>query len=153
MSNAYDPNILNVNMQNNYPGGYQNPNSTSTFADGNQNPTKKKKKKAKHLERKNETEADDGAFNLYKLGDVKLAEIHSSANRPLRKLNEPDGNCTFCPCCELPAEKENYLVQFKTCDNPDDIIHLLNFVSWLWLSLVFACVFLIYIIHLNILKN
>ena len=122
MNNPYDqdPNILNVNYN---PGGFPNPNSTSTFADGNQNPTnpkKKKKKKAKHLERKNETEADEGAFNLYKLGDVKLAEIHSSANRPLRKLNEPDGNCTFCPCCYLPAEKENYLVQFKTCDNPDD---------------------------------
>ena len=124
MNNPYDQNILNVNMQNNFnPGAYPNPNSTANFVDGNQNLSnskKKKKSKKKHIERKNETEADDGTFNIYKLGDVKLAEIHSSANRPLRKLNEPDGNCTFCPCCYLPAEKDNYLVQFKTCDNPDD---------------------------------
>ena len=114
MNNPYDPNILNVNMQNNYnPGEYPNLNSTENFVDGNQNlsnSTKKKKSKKKHLERKTATEADDGTFNLYKLGDVKLAEIHSSANRPLRKLNDPDANCTFCPCCYLPAEKDNYRI-------------------------------------------
>jgi hypothetical protein len=46
MNNPYDQNILNVNMQNNYnPGGYQNPNSATNFADGNQSPTNPKKKK------------------------------------------------------------------------------------------------------------
>jgi hypothetical protein len=46
MNNPYDqdPNILNVNYN---PGGFPNPNSTSTFADGNQNPTNPKKKKKK----------------------------------------------------------------------------------------------------------
>ena len=58
------------------------------------------------MERKIENKADDGAINLYKLGDVKLAEIHSSANEPLRKLNEPDRNCDFYPCC-------NYLLKKK----------------------------------------
>ena len=159
MNNPTDQNILNVNMQNNYnPGAYNIPNSTANFVDGNQNPTnpkKKKKRKDKHLERKNETEADDGAFNLYKLGDVKLAEIHRSANRPLRKLKEPDGNCTFCPCCYLPAEKENYLVQFKTCDNPDDfsdhgqgIVLYFSFIKFctivLFISSIFICFFNIY---------
>ena len=151
MNNPYDQNILNVNMQNNYnPGGYQNPNSTTNFADGNQNPTnpkKKKKKKVKHLERKNETEASDGAFNLYKLGDIKLAEIHSSANRPLRKLKDPDETCTFCPCCFLPSEKENYLVQFKTCDNPDvfsdsgqGVVLYYSFIKFCVMVLIVTCI-------------
>ena len=151
MNNPHDQNILNVNSE-------KNPISNENFVDGNQNPTnpkKKKKRKDKHLERKNETEADDGAFNLYKLGDVKLAEIHRSANRPLRKLKEPDGNCTFCPCCYLPAEKENYLVQFKTCDNPDDffdhgqgIVLYFSFIKFcisvLFIASICICFFNIY---------
>ena len=44
MSNPYDQNILNVNMQNNYNLG-GNPNSTTNFADGNQYTSNKKKKK------------------------------------------------------------------------------------------------------------
>ena len=151
MNNPYDQTILNVNMQNNYnPGGYPNPNSTTNFAEGNQNPTnpkKKKKKKAKHLERKNETEASDGDFNLYKLGDIKLAEIHSSANRPLKKLKDLDQNCTFCPCCFLPSEKENYLVQFKTSDNPDDfsdsgqgVVLYYSFIKFCIIVLVVTCI-------------
>ena len=151
MNNPHDQNILNVNSE-------KNPISNENFVDGNQNPTnpkKKKKRKVKHLERKNETEDDDGTFNIYKLGDVKLAEIHRSANRPLRKLKEPDGNCTFCPCCYLPAEKENYLVQFKTCDNPDDfsdhgqgIVLYFSFIKFctivLFIASIFICFFNIY---------
>ena len=151
MNNPYDQNILNVNMQNNYnPGGYPHPNSTTNFVDGNQNPTnskKKKKKKVKHLERKTETEASDGAFNLYKLGDIKLAEIHSSANRPLKKLKDPDANCTFCPCCSLPSEKENYLVQFKTCDDPDEfsdsgqgVVLYYSFIKYCIVVMVITCI-------------
>ena len=48
MSNPYDQNILNVNMQNNYNLG-GNPNSTTNFADGNQSPTNPKKKKIRKL--------------------------------------------------------------------------------------------------------
>ena len=150
MNNPYEPNILNVKTQE-----YLNINEN--FVDENQNQTnqKKKKKKKKYLERKIEIEADDGTFNPYKLGDVKLAEIHSSANRPLRKLNEPDGNCTFCPCCNYPAEKENYLVQFKTCDNPDDfadygqgIVLYFSFIKFCisvsFIASIFICLFNIY---------
>jgi len=151
MNNAYDQNVLNVNLQNNYsPGGFPNPSSTTNFVDGNQSPTntkKKKKGKKKHLERKDETVADDGTFSLYKLGDVKLADIHSSANRPLRKINEPDGNCDFCPCCFLPAEKPNYLVQFKTCDNPDDfsdsgqgVVLYYSFIKFCIMVMVICCI-------------
>ena len=121
MNNPYDQNILNVNMQNNV-NTEEDPISNENLVYGNQNPTnsrKRKKKKVKHLERKI-SEDDDGGFNLYKLGDIRYAEIHSSANRPLRKLKEPDEICSFCPCCNLPAEKDNYFVQFKTCDDPDD---------------------------------
>ena len=151
MNEPYNQNILNVNMQNNFnSGGYPNPNSTTNFADGNQNPTnvkKKKKSKQKHLERKEETEATDGAFNLYKLGDINLAKIHSSANRPLRKLKDPDENCTFCPCCYLPSEKENYLVQFKTCDSPDDfsdsgqgVVLYYSFIKFCIMVMVVTCI-------------
>ena len=107
------------------------------------------------MERKNETEEDDHTYNDYKLGDVKLAEIHKSANRHLRKLKEPDGNCTFCPCCYYPAEKENYLVQFKTYDDPDDFadygqgivlyfFFFKFFISVLFIASIFICFFNIY---------
>ena len=146
MNNPYDQNNVNVNSESN------------PISNGNQIPTnskKKKKKKVKHLERKNETEDDDGTFNLYKLGDVKLAEIHRSANRPLRKLQDIDENCTFCPCCCYPAEKENYFVQFKTCDDPDafadhgqGIVLYFSFIKFcisvLFIASIFICFFNIY---------
>ena len=99
------------------------------------------------MERKNETEADDGTYNPYKLGDVKLAEIHSKAYRPLRKLKDPDENCEICDCCHLPAEKENYFVQFKTCDNPDDfydsgqgVVLYYSFIKFCLMVMVITCI-------------
>jgi len=93
MNHPNNTSILNVNIPNNI-NTEESLNSNINLNDGNQNQTNQKKKK-KNLERKIENEAGNGAINLYKLGDVKLAEIHSYANRPLKKLNELDRNCNF----------------------------------------------------------
>ena len=70
-----------------------------------------------------EKSPQDKSFNIYRLGEVKYAKLHSSANRPLKAV--PGGennmkNLNFCPCCSLPSEEKNVLEPFSPCDDPDD---------------------------------
>ena len=119
------------------------------------------------MERKDETEVTDKKFNLYKLGDVRLAENHGSANRSLRKIKDVDETCEFCPCCYLPGEKENFLVQFKTCDSPDDfsdsgqgIVLYYSFIKFCLIVMAVTCIYMCcfniyfsYKYNKNIIKN
>ena len=61
-------------------------------------------------------------FNLNKMGSIKLAKIHSSANRPLNKVGEFNRRTEFCKCCNLPTEQEGIMEKFKFCDNPDNFV-------------------------------
>ena len=42
-------------------------------------------------------------FSLDNLGTIDNAKKHSSANRPLHKLNEFTESVNFCRCCDLPC--------------------------------------------------
>ena len=98
--NEYQENIaLNVNSQ--------------RMNDFNQNSQGKTEEKS----------AQDNSYNIYRLGEVKYAKLHSSANRPLKAVTEDEGkmsNLNFCPCCNSPAEEEGVLQTFTPCDDPDD---------------------------------
>ena len=87
----------------------------------------KKKKKGKEGNAINVgNEGNDGKseqdknFNIYRLGEVKYAILNRSATRPLRQLKDPDETVDFCPCCNMPGEKQGYFEPFKACDNPDE---------------------------------
>ena len=67
---------------------------------------------------KREGRIEEEEFNLYKSGDLKIAEKHINANRPHRKIekNEKSGDSNeICPCCKKPIG-----VPFNTCDDPND---------------------------------
>ena len=50
---------------------------------------------------------------------IKLAEIHSEANRPLIKLKEFDCKTKFCQCCSLPSKDDIYMRNCSFCENTD----------------------------------
>ena len=58
-------------------------------------------------------------FNLNKEGKIELAKIHSSANRPLNKINEFNSDTKFCMCCNLPSEQDDVLIRYNFCSNTD----------------------------------
>ena len=89
--------------------------------------TKKKKKKKipknkvniEILDLEAQIKNTEDEFNLSKEGLIEYAKIHSSANKPMRQLQEFNSNTRFCPCCNLPAEQEGILVPFKFCESTD----------------------------------
>ena len=111
---------LNVNIQNNDDQEFGNP-TTNTKLGG---PGKTKGKKKKGIKRLEQITAQDENFNIYGLGEIKYAELHGKANRPLKQLKDELDlkSIQKCPCCNLPApdEKGEYLTFYSTCDNPDD---------------------------------
>jgi hypothetical protein len=50
---------------------------------------------------------------------IKLAKIHSEANRPLIKIKEFDGKTKFCQCCSLPSKDDIYMRNCSFCENTD----------------------------------
>ena len=56
-------------------------------------------------------------FSLDNKGQINLAEIHRSANRPLNKIKEFNKQTKFCQCCNLPCIQEGIIEPFKFCDN------------------------------------
>ena len=39
----------------------------------------------------------DTSFDIYGLGEIKYAELHISANIPLKQLKQPEQNFEVCP--------------------------------------------------------
>ena len=58
-------------------------------------------------------------YSLDDLGDIEIAKLHRSANRPLHKINELTDYVTFCRCCSLPCEEKGILEPFHYCDDID----------------------------------
>ena len=112
---------LNLNYSNNI-NNMINQNSSIKF--GEEDPEKSKsKKKKKGLKRFSQIVSQDETFNIYGLGEIKYAELHGKANRPLKQItDELDPSIQKCPCCNLPVpdEEQKYLKPYSTCDNPDE---------------------------------
>ena len=56
-------------------------------------------------------------FSLDKLGKIKWAKEHSSANRPMNKIKEFNKSTKFCNCCNLPCETPGVIQPFSACEN------------------------------------
>ena len=89
---------------------------------------KKKKKKVTNLinvvnldikDVENQIKTTEDEFNLCKEGKIEFSKLHSSANRPLRKIGNLNSSTQFCPCCNLPAEQAQILVPYTFCESID----------------------------------
>ena len=94
-------------------------------------------------------------YNLNKIGSIKYAKLHQSANRPLRKVKDDidDDELEHCKCCKLPGEHEGLLEKFHFCDNPDDFISCGEGVSLYFTFFTFAIIVLIITFFLVSLYN
>ena len=59
-------------------------------------------------------------FSLDKLGKIKWAKEHASANRPMNKLKEFNKNTKFCNCCNLPCETPGVIQPFSSCEKSEN---------------------------------
>ena len=59
-------------------------------------------------------------FSLDKLGKIKWAKEHASANRPMNKLKEFNKSTKFCNCCNLPCATPGVIQPFSSCENIDN---------------------------------
>ena len=85
--------------------------------------SKKSKKKKKGLKQLEEIEVKQTKVTKFSLGQIKYAEMHQQATRPLRKLQdltEKELKNYSCPCCGLPSQIYGKLEPYEMCDNPDD---------------------------------
>ena len=87
--------------------------------------TKKKssKKKKKGLKKLDEIEVKEERRTKFSLGEIKYAQMHKQATKPLRQLQEltdEELKNNICPCCGLTSLVEGKLEPYKMCDNPDD---------------------------------
>ena len=55
-------------------------------------------------------------FSLNKLGKIKWAKEHASANRPMNKIKEFTKETNFCNCCNLPCETPGIMEPFNCCE-------------------------------------
>ena len=55
-------------------------------------------------------------FSLNKLGKIKWAKEHASANRPMNKIKEFTKETNFCNCCNLPCETPGIIEPFNCCE-------------------------------------
>ena len=89
------------------------------------------KKKEKYNKNKNEDFKKEPAlstvryqiqskFSLDKLGKIKWAKEHASANRPMNKLKEFNKNTKFCNCCNLPCETPGVIQPFSACEKSEN---------------------------------
>ena len=84
---------------------------------------KKKKKNKKGLKKLGEVEVKVEKVTKFSLGQIKYAEMHKQATRPLRELQElteEELKNYTCPCCGLPSLISGKLEPYDFCDNPDD---------------------------------
>ena len=83
----------------------------------------KKKKKKKGLKKLEEIEVKELKVTKFSLGEIKYAEMHKQATKPLRQLQEltdEEVKKYTCPCCGLPSQISGKLEPYEICDNPDD---------------------------------
>ena len=83
----------------------------------------KKKKKKKGLKKLEEIEVKEAKVTKFSLGEIKYAEMHKQATKPLRQLQEltdEEIKKYTCPCCGLPSQISGKLEPYEICDNPDD---------------------------------
>ena len=57
------------------------------------------------------------SYSLNKPGKILLAKRHSSANRPLHKINHFTSKVKFCNCCNLPQETKGIIERFSYWDS------------------------------------
>ena len=67
-------------------------------------------------------------FSLDKLGKIKWAKEHASANKPMNKIKEFTKNTKFCRCCNLPISTPGIIEPFSFNEDIE------NFVCRLWKS-------------------
>ena len=83
---------------------------------------KKKKKNKKGIKKLDEIEVKEVKVTKFSLGQIKYAEMHKQATRPLRviqDLTEEELKEYSCPCCGLPSQISGKLEPYDICDNPD----------------------------------
>ena len=87
---------------------------------------KKKKKKVTNLinvvnidikDVENQIKNTEDELNFCNEGKIKFSKLHSSANRPLRKIGNLNSLTQFCPCCNLPAEQAQILIPYTFCES------------------------------------
>ena len=59
-------------------------------------------------------------FSLNKLGKIKWAKEHASANRPMNKLKEFTKSTIFCNCCNLPCATPDIIQPFSSCEKSEN---------------------------------
>ena len=148
--NNYQNQKLSINSPNNFIQGLPNSSSKFELEETQDQEINKSQKKNKGIKRQKEDTVRDNTentFNLYNLGDVELAERHGSANKPLKQLKEFDSSVEFCPCCNLPAKKDGYLEEFKTCDKSDDfsncgqgVVLYYSFIKYVIMVMIVSCI-------------
>ena len=61
-------------------------------------------------------------FSLDKLGKIKWAKEHASANRPMKKINEFNKATKFCNCCFLPCQTPGVIEPFSACEKSENFL-------------------------------
>ena len=59
-------------------------------------------------------------FSLGRLGKIEWAKEHSSANKPMHKINEFTKSTKFCNCCNLPCETPGIIERFPCSENTEN---------------------------------
>ena len=59
-------------------------------------------------------------FSLDKLGKIKWAKEHASANRPMNKIKEFNKYTKFCNCCNLPCKTPGIIEPFSACEKSEN---------------------------------
>ena len=59
-------------------------------------------------------------FSLGKLGKIEWAKEHSSANRPMNKLQDFTKSTKFCNCCNLPCETPGIIERFSCLEDTEN---------------------------------
>ena len=75
-----------------------------------------------YIKKLDEIEVKEVKVTKFSLGQIKYAEMHKQATRPLRviqDLTEEELKEYSCPCCGLPSQISGKLEPYDICDNPD----------------------------------
>ena len=114
MNNAYNYQYggENIALKNNLNFNQQSMNSSTKF-DLND-------RRRNNQNGENGPSPQEISFDIYGLGEVKYAELHSSANKPLKQLKQPDINMEVCPCCNSYYAVKGYFEPYSFCGNPED---------------------------------
>ena len=113
---------------------------------------KKKNKNMKELESLGNIEVKKEKKTKFSLGEIKIAKIHSKANKPLKQLKDltkEEIKNNSCPCCGSPTEINGKLEDYKMCDSPDEFFNCGEGVI-LYFSFFKFCIFVTFIATIGI---